>query len=80
MMEARSAVATLAASFEFAPDVSMKGKREQWLSTEQVFRVGSCVLACRCCPSTHLLVAPSGYQLVFCCRSLSCPRQASLCS
>ena len=41
MMEARAAVAMLAASFEFAPDASMKGKREQWLSNEQVFRVGS---------------------------------------
>ena len=81
LMEARAAVAMLAASFEFAPDVSMKGKREQWLSTEQVFRVGSHAIACRCLSIVSIDGGASGgTQVTLCCRSLSSQRQPSLCS
>ena len=81
LMEARAAVAMLAASFEFAPDAGMKGKREQWLSTEQVFRVGSHAIACRCLSIVSFTGGASGgTQVVLCCRSLFSQRQASLCS
>ena len=74
-------MAMLAASFEFAPEVSMKGKREQWLSTEQVFRVGSHVIACcRSSVVTSAGGASGGTQITLFCRLLSSQRQASLSS
>ena len=53
-------MAMLAASFEIAPDASMKGKREQWLSTEQVFRVGIHAIACCCLSSVSFAGGASG--------------------